>query len=344
VPVQLVAEGLELVAGSDVHAMAEVARSDARGAFLQHPDRRDHAPGEEHAGQDGQAEAENEMMMLRTIGACQGSVGFGERPFDHHDPPEGRDRWRERRGSVLPADPRRRLPRPGRPAAPSRGPLTCREAREVPVLSNQADVGVREQPAPGVDDVGVAATARLDLSDGPLDGLEADLGRGDLDRILPDRDRQREIGLRAAPEVHRAPVRLSDLVSRNFGVCEKSSWLPAASRASRATRICSFPDTSRWLSSLIAGTSAEKAQEVELALLGQAPLRARPGRRAFRDRAGRPPVVGRSLRDLPHPPLDVRANSSILAAVATCGGALLPDDRPPSSAGTRSRARRGWRP
>ena len=36
-----------------------------------------------------------------------------------------------------------------------------------------------------------------------------------------------------------------DLVSTNFGACEKSSWLPVASSANLETRSCSLPETSR---------------------------------------------------------------------------------------------------
>ena len=59
-PVELVPERLQLVAGPDLDAMAEVAGADSRRAFLQRPDRRDHSPGEENARQHRQPEAEHE--------------------------------------------------------------------------------------------------------------------------------------------------------------------------------------------------------------------------------------------------------------------------------------------
>ena len=52
--VELVGEPLELVAGLDRDALAEIAAADALGAGAQHLDRHHHAAGEEEAGEKGQ--------------------------------------------------------------------------------------------------------------------------------------------------------------------------------------------------------------------------------------------------------------------------------------------------
>ena len=78
-----------------------------------------------------------------------------------------------------------------------------------------------------------------------------------------------------------------------------------------------MPETSRWLSSLIAGHVAEEAQEVELALLGQrrAQLASESERSESELAGGR--VVGRS-RVVSRTRCSMsRRNCSILAAAAT---------------------------
>ena len=68
-----------------------------------------------------------------------------------------------------------------------------------------------EQVALRVHHIGVTARADLGLGNRLLDGLEADLGRGDLDGVLPHWHGERQVGLDAVPEVDGAPVRLPRL-------------------------------------------------------------------------------------------------------------------------------------
>ena len=128
---------------------------------------------------------------------------------------------------------------------------------------------MREEAAARVHHVGVAATPRLNLSDGPLDRLEADLGRGDLHGILPDRDREREVWLHAIPEVHRAPVRLPR--SRLAELRSLREILLAGHRIQGQPRNAELLLARYVEMAELADRRhvADKAQEVELALLGQ---------------------------------------------------------------------------
>ena len=72
--------------------MVEVAGADSRRAFLEHPDRRDHAPGQEEARQDREPEAEHEDDDAPDDRGPEGRVGVRGRPLDEDEPPEGSDR------------------------------------------------------------------------------------------------------------------------------------------------------------------------------------------------------------------------------------------------------------
>ena len=127
-PVELVAERLELVAGPDLDAMAEVAGADPRRALLEHPDRRDHAPGEEDARQDRQPEAEHEDDGAADDRGPEGRVRVRGGALDEHEPPERQRSPRAPRGPARPRGRRRptgvghRIPsaRPA-PTSPGRG-------------------------------------------------------------------------------------------------------------------------------------------------------------------------------------------------------------------------------
>ena len=86
-------------------------------------------------------------------------------------------------------------------------PRACRRhlgrGGEIPELAGEAEVGVREQTATRVHDVCIAARADLDLGDQLQDGLEIDLGDGDLHRIGAHRHGEGDMRLRVVPEVVR---------------------------------------------------------------------------------------------------------------------------------------------
>ena len=91
-PVELVPERFELVAGPDLDAMAEVAGADSRRTFLEHPDRRDHSPGEQNARQDRKPQPQHEDDDAPDDRGAEGSVRVGGGPFDEHQPSDGSDR------------------------------------------------------------------------------------------------------------------------------------------------------------------------------------------------------------------------------------------------------------
>ena len=194
--------------------MTEVPGADSRRSGLEEADRGHHPPGEDEARQDGEEEAQHEDDCAPEDRGPERRVGVGERPLDEDEPPEGGDAGVGRedlaaletlgdRAGVIGAS---RASWLGWPLG-SRGPHLGKGG-EVPVLAGQPDVRVGEQATLRVHDVGVAARADLDLGDRLLDGLEADLGGGDLDGVLSHWDGEGQVGLDAVPEVDRAPVRL----------------------------------------------------------------------------------------------------------------------------------------
>ena len=87
-PVELVAERLQLVTGPDLDAVTQIPRADPRRPRLQCPDRRDHAPGQEHARQNREHEAENEEDGAADDRGLKGRERLAERLLDEHEPPE----------------------------------------------------------------------------------------------------------------------------------------------------------------------------------------------------------------------------------------------------------------
>ena len=125
---------------------------------------------------------------------------------------------------VAPAGRGRAARRRRRPAARA---ATCGSALQVRLLQHQADVGMRDQHAVGVDDVGEAGVADLDLRDDVPDELQVHLGRGHA-AAAAGRAGDRHVRLGALPEVDRAVVDRTapSRRSRNFGSCDRSVPLP----------------------------------------------------------------------------------------------------------------------
>ena len=210
-PVELVAERLQLVAGPDLDAMGEVAGPDARRALLQHPDGRDHAPGQENAGQDRQPQAEHEDDHAPDDRRAERRVGGGGRSLDEDQPPHGRDRRVRREDALAPqtiGDHRRRRGRAGVRALGPSG-FHLHERGEIALRPEHPAVRMGDQLVTGVHHIGVAVRADLDLRHDFQDGPEIDLRGGHLDRVLADGQGQGDVRLGAVLEVHRTPVRLS---------------------------------------------------------------------------------------------------------------------------------------
>ena len=179
-----------------------------------------------------------------------------------------------------------------------------------------------------VHHVGVALRADLDLRDDLLDGAEADLRRGHLDRVLADGHGERHVRLGFVLEVDGAPVGLARLAPRGtLGAREKSSWLPTTSGSRRETRSCSLPARSRWLSSLTAGTLRRTLQEVELALLGQRRAQSLAKAEPALPHLARVGIVGDGPGRLAHLLLDLLQELLDPGGRGHRLGALDPDDR-----------------
>ena len=83
-----------------------------------------------------------------------------------------------------------------------------RQARQVGVAQDEADVGMGYEAAARVDDVCVAALAHPDLRDHLPDQLEVHLRDADAGLAPRAGERQRHVRLRLPPEVDRAVVGL----------------------------------------------------------------------------------------------------------------------------------------
>jgi hypothetical protein len=90
--VELLAQRLELVSGPDLDAVTEIPGADAGRALAERPDRRDHPPGEEHARQDRQPEAQQEDDRAADDRSSERGVRVRERLLDENEPAEARDR------------------------------------------------------------------------------------------------------------------------------------------------------------------------------------------------------------------------------------------------------------
>ena len=87
------------------------------------------------------------------------------------------------------------------------GRADLRKGGQIGLLQHEANVRVRDEPAPRIDHIRVPVLADLDLGDDVPDELEVHLG-GDDPGVLPaSGEGDRHIGLRLLAEVHWAEVR-----------------------------------------------------------------------------------------------------------------------------------------
>ena len=151
-------------------------------------------------------------------GALYGSVERGEslrqRELDEHRPVERRDA-RVRGQHFLALD----VARDGLIfAGPGGKGRDLRQLREIGLLEDQADVGVRDQRAGGVDDVGEARFPDLDARDDLPHELEVDLRDGDTAGGAARGPGDRHVRLGLLAEVHRAVPGLAAPRLRELGV------------------------------------------------------------------------------------------------------------------------------
>ena len=208
--VELVAQRLQLVARPDVDALVQLSRADPGRADPERLDGRDHPSGEEQARRDRQEHAENEETDRALDRGVESLERLPERLLDEDRPLERRDRGVH--GHHAPAlevaRDRDLLPRLARHRRAGQGGLDLVEPGEGRLLEHEADVRVRDEDALAVEHEGVAGLADLDLRDDVPDEFQVHLGHGDAGALAAPGHRDRHVGLRFLPEVHRPVVDL----------------------------------------------------------------------------------------------------------------------------------------
>src|SRR6266545_1835245 len=168
--VELLGQGLELIARVDFDAVAEPARADARRPGLERPDGLHHLAGQQQAGEDGEAEAEHEQQDRALNGSPKGGEGLLERLLDEHRPAKRADGGIGREHTVALEVPRDR--------------------HIIAALARQRQAG----------------HGSLDLRDHVPDELEVYLGHGDASLLAAAGQGQGHVGLRLLAEIHRPIV------------------------------------------------------------------------------------------------------------------------------------------
>ncbi len=126
-------------------------------------DRYHHAPGEEHAGAEGERERSKEDQTGPLKRGIKRRVGLLDRRFDEHQPTKRSDR--RRRGEHLAAFNVLRFLDVLAAAASylGAGAAHLRKLRHVGIAQYQANVGMRDETAGSVDHVGASMPGEFDL-------------------------------------------------------------------------------------------------------------------------------------------------------------------------------------
>jgi hypothetical protein len=90
-PVELLAKRFQLVTRPDLDAVAQIPRADPGRPRLQCPDGSDHAPGEKHAREDREHEAEHKEDGAADHRGLKRRERLAERLLDEHELPERLD-------------------------------------------------------------------------------------------------------------------------------------------------------------------------------------------------------------------------------------------------------------
>ncbi|KWT96932.1 hypothetical protein APY03_1934 [Variovorax sp. WDL1] len=198
--VELVGQAFELVAGADLDAPVEVAGADLRCACLQRAQRAHQRSRQEKGRHHRDQHRQHEHQPHALQHDVQRREGLGAGRLDEHRPAERRDRGMGRQ-HPLAGQVACKLPR-----VAGAGPQPCRYLRQcahVGLLQHQADVGVGDQRAVGIDHVGQAARADPDARDHVPDELQVELGHRDA-AAGPGGARERHVRLGAHAEVNGA--------------------------------------------------------------------------------------------------------------------------------------------
>ncbi len=161
--VELIAESLELIAGSDRDALGEIAAADPRGTVPQGLDRHDHSAGKEQAGENRKYESGKEQRRGTYNRGIERRVGLLDRQLDKYQPAE--QRYLGMRGQHLSA---LDVVRHWLVFRPHCKPLRARrqhlgKLRQVGILQHQTDVRMSDQATLGINDIPLSALADLDL-------------------------------------------------------------------------------------------------------------------------------------------------------------------------------------
>ena len=297
--------------------MIEGARADAGRARLQGLHRTDHAPDQEQAGDSGNGKAHEEQHHSALHRGVDRRERLRDREVDENEPAERVDRGRGGQHLLaLQTAPERRLDRRalrtccGRPRR-----LDLRQAGNIGLLQHQADVGVRNQPALRVDDVGAATLAHLDGRYDVPDELQVGLRRDHPRVLAAARKRDGHVRLGLLAEVHRAEVGLAGDRLLELGILGEvrvaahdihRQARDAQLLVARGIVVADFRD---------GRCMPQEAQRVEPALIQRDPARA-PGR--LRD-------PGQLVLQLAHELLDARGcGQRLLALDLRQRGLVLP--------------------
>ena len=219
--VELLGEGLKLVARAHLDALAEVAGLHALGARLEGADGRDHPTREHQARHDGERDAEDEEERGAPDGRAERLEGLLERLLDEDRPSQRRD-GRVRGEHLLPSCVARGVHAGRRLLAGSRRTgerrLDLLETGKACLLKHQANVRVRDQRALTIDHEGFALSPDPDPRYHVPDELEVHLHHGDPGVLAPARDGHRHVGLGFLPEVDRTIVDPSRLGLGEAGI------------------------------------------------------------------------------------------------------------------------------
>jgi hypothetical protein len=173
-PVELGRERLELVAGPDVDRVVELALADQLGPFLQRADRAREAARQEQRDQRRDHEAAEQQEHDALDRRVERREHLGLRLLDEHLPAERVDV--RVRGQHLDAGGVAREHDGVVPGAAVERGLHVRQPGQVGLAQHEPDVGVGDQVAGRIDDVGLALVAGADARDDLPHELEVDVG------------------------------------------------------------------------------------------------------------------------------------------------------------------------
>ena len=196
--VELIREHLKLVSGLNAHAMIEPAGGQLHGPGFKGLHRGSDSPRDHERAQRGQDERQRGNDAQTSQARVDRRVGLRDRLLNDHRPPGRRHRRgccdNVRPGVVLREH--RAVPR-----------ADLRELREIAVLQNEFEIGMGDQPAAAVDDVGVPRAPEFDARHAFPYELQVDVGERDRFRTPARRDRDAGIRLRPLAKVNGTEVK-----------------------------------------------------------------------------------------------------------------------------------------